>query len=174
GANMAPNIVVRWEVRGDRVHLRAASHQTTADEGTARYIAVENQNFAPVLQSFPVKARGQGTVVIDVTDLYLGETPAFTLQRNQRQQLSVRRYERDRSWLEHAYSFPMNVDVRVVQTYSVDPPPSNQRGGALSFEVNHSTMLLPEEPMMPRLRVVRVGFTSVRRSAFTSDFQCLV
>lgn len=171
GANMAPNIVVRWEVRGDRVYLRAASHQTTADEGTARYMAVENQNFAPVLQSFPVAARGNGTVVVNVTDLYLGETPAFTLQRNQRQQLSVRRYERDRSWMEHAYAFPINVDVRVVQTYSVDQPPSNQRGGALSFEVNHSMVLLPKEPMMPRLWDERVGFISVQRTDYSSDFQ---
>src|SRR5690606_26677824 len=81
GANMAPNIVVRWERRDDRVYLRAASHQTTADEGTARHIAVEDQNFAPVLQSFPVAARGHASTVIDVTDLYLRDHPTFTLQR---------------------------------------------------------------------------------------------
>jgi hypothetical protein len=49
---MAPNIVVKWERREDRIYLRAVSHQTTAEPGTARHLAVEDQNFPPVLQSF--------------------------------------------------------------------------------------------------------------------------
>ena len=171
GANMAPNIVVRWERRGDKVHLRASSHETTADSGSARSIAVANQNFAPVIQSFPVAALGDGSVVIDVTDMYVGEHPAFTLQRNQRTALTIRRYERDRSWLEFARSFPTNVEVRVVQSYTADQPPSNARAGAVSFEVNHSMILLPAEPMTPRIWDERVGFISVERTNYDRDFQ---
>jgi hypothetical protein len=171
GANMAPNLVVRWERRDDRVYLRASSHETTADSGTARSIAVEDQNFAPVLQSFPVAARGEGSSVIDVTDLYVGEHPAFTLQRMQRTALVVRRYQRDRSWLEFARSFPTNVEVRVVQSYAADQPPSNARAGAVSFEVNHSMILLPAKPMTPRLWDERVGFISVERTNYDRDFQ---
>ena len=171
GANMAPNLVVRWERRDDQLYLRAASHQTTADSGTARSIAVEHQNFAPVLQAFPVAARGERSSVVDVTELYLGEHPAFTLPRAQRTQFAVRRYERDRSWLEFARSFPTNVELRIVQSYSADQPPSNARGGALSYEVNHSMILLPAKPMMPRLWDERVGFSSVERTNYSSDFQ---
>jgi hypothetical protein len=171
GANMAPNLVVRWDRRGDHVHLRATSHETTADSGTARSIAVANQNFAPVLQSFPVAARGTGSSVINVTDLYVGEHPAFTLQRAQRTALTVKRYERDRSWLEFARSFPTNVEIRVVQSYSVDQPPSNARAGALSFEVNHSMILLPADPMMPRIWDERVGFIDVERTNYDRDVQ---
>ena len=171
GANMAPNLVVRWESRGDHVHLRAASHQTTADSGTARSIAVQHQNFAPVLQSFPVATRGERSSVINVTDLYVGEHPAFTLPRQQRTALAIRRYERDRSWLEFARAFPTNVEIRVVQSYSADQPPSNARGGAVSFEVNHSMIVLPANPMMPRLWDERVGFISVTRTNFSREFQ---
>ncbi|MHB1225024.1 MAG: zinc-dependent metalloprotease [Gemmatimonadaceae bacterium] len=171
GANMAPNLVVRWERRDDQLYLRAASHQTTADSGTARSIAVEHQNFAPVLQAFPVAARGDRTSVIDVTELYLGEHPAFTLPKAQRTEFAVRRYERDRSWLEFARSFPTNVELRVVQSFSADQPPSNVRGGALSYEVNHSMILLPARPMMPRLWDERVGFSSVERTNYSSGFQ---
>jgi hypothetical protein len=49
----------------------------------------------------------------------------------------------------------------VVQTYAADQAPSNSRGGSLSFEVNHSMVLLPEEPMMPRLYDERVGYISI-------------
>lgn len=171
GANMAPNIVVRWERRDDRIYLRAASHQTTAEPGTARHIAVEDQNFAPVLQSFPVAARGTASSVIDVTDLYLGDHPTFTLQRQARTQLGVQRLERERGWLEFARSFPTNVEIRVVQSYAANQPPSNSRGGALSFEVNHSMILLPAVPMRPRLWDERVGFISIQRTNYSRDFQ---
>jgi hypothetical protein len=170
GANMAPNMVVRWEERGDRIYLRAVTHANTADPEDNVSIAVQNQSFAPILQSFDIEARGDGTAIIDVTDLYMGETPAFTLPSNRRQGLGVRRYDRDRSWMEWSKSFPMNVEVRVVQTYDASTPPSASRGGALSFEVNHSMVLLPEEPMMPRLWDERVGFISLQRTNYSRDF----
>ena len=49
GQRMAPNIVVRWEQRGDRVLLRAVSHATSAGAEDNVSIAVENQSFAPIL-----------------------------------------------------------------------------------------------------------------------------
>ena len=116
GANMAPNIVVRWERRDDRVYLRAVSHSNTADPEDNISIAVENQSFAPILKSFEVEARGDGTTIIDVTDLYMGDTPAFSLPSNQRQRLGIRRFDADRSWMEWSKSFPINVEVRVVRT----------------------------------------------------------
>ncbi|MFW6080094.1 MAG: DUF5118 domain-containing protein, partial [Gemmatimonadota bacterium] len=41
GDRMAGNMVVRWERRGDRVYLRAVSHEKTADDGSSIHIAVE-------------------------------------------------------------------------------------------------------------------------------------
>ncbi|HUH12234.1 MAG TPA: zinc-dependent metalloprotease [Longimicrobiales bacterium] len=171
GDRMAPNMVVRWERRGDRILLRAVSHVITADTASSLRIAVENADFAPVLSSFEVRARGDATSVIDVTDLYRGDVPAFTLPRAQRGRLGVRAYDRERGWLEFARSFPTNVEVRVVQTYAADQPPSSGRGGALSFEVNHSMIVLPEEPMMPRLWDERVGYIGIARTDYSSDFQ---
>jgi hypothetical protein len=171
GDRMGGNIVVRWERRNDRVLLRGVSHSNTADEDGALALAVENANFSPVLQSFSLRARGNGTSVIDVTDLYLADVPAFTLPRNTRTQLAVRGHDRNRGWLEWARSFPINVEIRVVQTYAADQPPSNARGGTLSFEVNHSMVLLPAEPMRPRLYDERVGFISIARTDYSDPFQ---
>jgi hypothetical protein len=171
GDRMSPNMVVRWERRDGRIYLRAVSHEKTADANSSLHLAVENSNFAPVLHSFPVKARGAGSSVIDATELYLGDVPAFTLPRNTRTRHTVRSYDRNRSWLEWARSFPINVEIRVVQSYAAEQPPSNARGGSLSFEVNHSMILLPEEPMMPRLYDERVGFISIARTDYSRDFQ---
>ena len=170
GANMTPNVVVRWERRMDRILMRAVTHSTTADPEDNVSIAVENQSFAPILASLAIEARGDGSSVVDVTDLYMGDTPAFTLPASQRQRMAVRRYAADRSWLEWSRSFPINVEVRVVQTYDAGQPPSAQRGGAVSFEVNHSMVLLPEEPMKPRLYDERVGFISIAQTDYSRDF----
>ncbi|MBT8405692.1 MAG: zinc-dependent metalloprotease [Gemmatimonadetes bacterium] len=170
GANMTPNVVVRWERRMDRILMRAVTHSTTADPEDNVSIAVENQSFASILASLQIEARGDGSSVVDVTDLYMGDTPAFTLPASQRQRMAVRRYAADRSWLEWSRSFPINVEVRVVQTYDAGQPPSAQRGGAVSFEVNHSMVLLPEEPMKPRLYDERVGFISIAQTDYSRDF----
>jgi hypothetical protein len=58
---MAPNMVVRWERRGERIVLRAISHENTAEAGSPLALAVENSNFAAVLAVVPMKARGQRT-----------------------------------------------------------------------------------------------------------------
>lgn len=171
GANMSPNIVVRWERRDDRILLRGVSHEEGADEGSSLALAVANSNFAPVLHALPIKARGTGSSVIDVTDLYLGDTPTFSLPRARRTQLQVRSHDRNRTWLEWARSFPINVEVRVVRTYASDQPPSTGRGGSVSFEVNHSMILLPATPMMPRLADERVTYISSRRTNYSSPFQ---
>lgn len=171
GANMAPNLTVQWERRDDRILLRATSHETIAEEGSAIHIAVENSNFAPILQSLPIAARGDGTSVVDVTDLYVSDVPAFTLPRNQRQRFSIRSLDRGRSWIEWARTFPENVELRVVHTYAADQPPSNGRGGSVSYEVNHSMIVLPAEPMMPRLNDERVGFISTTVTDYSNDYQ---
>ena len=171
GDRMSPNMVVRWERRDDRIMLRAVSHSTTAEEGSPLRIAVENSNFPPVLQSFPIRARGERSSVIDATAMYLGDVPAFSLPRQQRTQLGVRSFDRERSWLEWARSFPINVEVRVVRTYVAEQPPSNTRGGSLSFEVNHSMVLLPAKPMQPRLWDERVGYSAITRTDYSRPWQ---
>ncbi len=171
GSNMAPNIVVRWERHDDRILLRAVSYQRIADEGSPVQLAVENSAFAAILHSLPIEARGDATSVVDVTDVYVGDAPTFSLPRRTRQRLSVRQFDAERSWLEWTRSFPTNVEVRVVQTYAADEPPSSARGGSLSFEVNHSMVMLPEVPMMPRLYDERTGIISMQITDYSRDFQ---
>jgi hypothetical protein len=171
GAHMAPNMVVRWERRDNRILLRAISHSTTAAEGSSLEIAVANSNFAPILATLPVQARGAGSSVVDVTEMYLGDSPSFSLPRQTRTRFGVRNQDRARTFLESARSFPINVEVFVTRTYAADQAPSNTRGGSLSFAVNHSMVLLPKEPMMPRLWDERVGYSALEVTNYSRDFQ---
>ncbi|TVP45190.1 MAG: DUF5117 domain-containing protein [Gemmatimonadales bacterium] len=171
GAMMAPNLMVRWERRDDRIHLRGVSTGMTANPADNVSLAVENSTFPSVVHAMEIQARGNGTSVVDVTDLYLGDHPSFSMPQQRRSQLGVRSHDRNRSWLEFARSFPENVEIRVVRTYGAANPPSAGRGGAVSFEVNHSMILLPEEPMMPRLADERVTYITTGRTDYSRDFQ---
>jgi hypothetical protein len=171
GGRLNQNMVVQWEARGDRVYLRTQSHSTTADEGDNVHQAVQNSNFAPVIASFPVELTRNGASVIDVTDLYMGDHPSFSLPEWQRSEMEVRSYARDRSWLEWTRSFPENIEIRAVRSYDAANPPSNERGGTVSFAINHSMILLPDEPMMPRLADERVTYITVTQTDYSRDFQ---
>ncbi|MCP1727410.1 hypothetical protein J2T60_001375 [Natronospira proteinivora] len=171
GDRMTANMVVQWERRGDRVYLRTQSYSNTADEGTPLDLAVQNSNFAPVIASFPVEMDRDGSTVVDVSELYLDDHPAFSFPRERRADLGVQAFDGDRSWLEFARAFPENIEIRAVRSYDAENPPSNERGGTVSFEINHSMILLPEEPMMPRLADERVTYITVTQTDYSRDFQ---
>jgi hypothetical protein len=171
GDRLGPNILVTWERQGDRILLRAPSHESRADERSNLYLAVQNSAFAPVLAAFDIRERRGNASVIDVTDLYMGDGPTFGLDRGRRQRFGVRRYDRDRSTLELARAFPTNVEIRALRTYEADNPPSERRGGTISYVVNHSMVLLPVEPMQPRLYDERVGYISTGQIEYADDGQ---
>ncbi len=171
GDRMTTNMLVQWERRGDRVYLRSQSYSNTADEDDNVHLAVQNSNFAPVVASFPVEFSRDGSSVIDVSELYLGDHPSFSFPRQRRSNYGIRGHDSDRTWLEWTRSFPENIEVRVVRSYAADNPPSNMRGGTVSFEINHSMILLPEEPMMPRLADERVTYITVSQTDYSRDFQ---
>jgi hypothetical protein len=171
GDRMTGNMVVYWERRGQRIVLRSQTYSNTASPGTPLALAVANSNFAPVIASFPIAMGRPGSSVIDVTELYLGDHPAFSFPRQQRSDLGIKSFDQQRSWLEWVRAFPENIEVRAVRSYDAENPPSNPRAGTVSFEINHSMILLPAEPMMPRLADERVTYITTTQTDYSRDFQ---
>ena len=163
--------LVRWERRGDRILLRGVSYENAADDDLPVYRAVENSNFEPIIHAFPIESEDAGTVTIDVTDFYLQDLRLFGLSPAEREEYQIRGFDRDRSFIESIQSFPENIEVRKVVTYEADNPPSQSRTGSLSLEINHSMILLPEEPMEPRLYDERVGMISVEQTDYGHEAQ---
>ena len=166
--------VIRWERTGNRVLLRTQSYTAVADPSLPIAQSVRVNNFEPVVASFPVAALTPDSagVVIDVTDLYGKDVPALSgLSPSQRSQFKVRRLDEARSFIDEARSFPENVNVRYTQTFDAAEPPSNQGTGTISMQMYHSFVLLPEEPMTPRLADDRVGFFTVEQIDYGRDDQ---
>jgi hypothetical protein len=163
-----------WERRGQRVLLRKQSYSEVAPDTTPIRVSVVNNNYAPIIASFDVEAENEDStaVVIDVTELYEDDTRAISaLGPSQRRELGVRRLDGDRSFIVFARSFPENVDVRHALTYEATDLPRGNNTGSLSMEMHQSMVLLPAEPMRPRLADDRVGYFSVTRTNFGLDRQ---
>jgi len=153
--------VVRWERDGNRILLRAVSHAQTVAPGDPMEAALRHIGFEPIIASLPVEAEGIGSVVVEVSGLFTSGNPNFGLDRSRRTQWEARAVDPERSWVQAIRSFPTNVEVRNVLTYHADAPPALPRTGALSILAHHSMILLPAEPMRPRLHDPRVGMITV-------------
>ncbi|CAN5736600.1 zinc-dependent metalloprotease [soil metagenome] len=168
GSNVAEQ-VVRWSRQGNRVLLRSISFRSVASDSLPIAISIENNTYAPIIQSFSVEALapGGGGVVIDVTRLFEDDVPAIGgLATQLRTQFQVRRLDAARSFIESARSFPMNVEVRHTLTYEAGQPPSQARTGTISMQMAQSMVLLPREPMRVRHADPRVGWFTIDQIDF--------
>lgn len=164
--------MVRWERRDHTVFLRSISVDSYADESLPIAKSVAENNFAPILAAFPVAAYGPDaqTSVIDVTDFFAGDTPALSgLSTATRRTYGVQRFDQPRSFISDIRSFPTNVEVRHVQTFAATEAPGDRSGGSVSLEMRQSLVLLPKEPMKPRVFDPRVGYFSVERVNYGLD-----
>ena len=173
GGEKAGTQVVRWQRQGKKVLLRIVSYENVADEDQPIYEAVRNANFEPIIQAFDIEALSEdsASMVIEVTDLFAEDVPVLGLQKSRRERYKVRSLDEDRSFVASAKSYPQNIEVRSVLTYEAQEPPSNARTNAISLEMNHSMILLPAEPMQPRLHDERVGYFSVEQTDYSLDEQ---
>jgi hypothetical protein len=164
--------VLHWERRNDQVLLRKVSFNQVAEDSLPISESVVRNNFAPILAAFDIQAIGPDTttVVIDVTDFYAGDTPALSgISTAQRTTYGVRRLDPDRSFINYARSYPLNVDVRHTLTFEANAAPADANTGTISMEMHQSMVLLPEDPMMPRLADDRVGYFSITQVNFGLD-----
>jgi hypothetical protein len=159
--------VVRWERLGNRVLLRLVNYDMTADSTLPVSRAVRLSNIAQILRSFDVAAWSpeDSNAVIDVTGLFTQDVPEL----NARQALGrrVRRFDPARSIIDRARSFPRNIEVSALQTYEVDSVPgaAGQRAdgstNTVTMLMNYSMVMLPDQPMAPRLCDNRFGIFGV-------------
>ncbi|WP_224998461.1 zinc-dependent metalloprotease [Cesiribacter sp. SM1] len=164
--------VVRWQKKDNRVLLRLVSYDNVANDSLPIYQSVQNSNFHPILHAFEVKTLApDSSVVIDATPFFTKDVPAIGLDNERRKEYKISKLDESRSFVESIKSFPINVEARHVLTYSASEPPSEARAATISLEINNSMLLLPKDPMMPRLADKRVGYFTTRQIDYGLDEQ---
>jgi hypothetical protein len=169
------NRIVRWERLGDRILFRLVSYDMRANPEASVYRAVELSNLAPIVMSFRIEAwnPADSAAVIDVTRLYTTDVQELNIRQAG---LRVRSFDASRSFVERARAFPRNVEVSALQTFAVDSVPSAPGGrgfdrslNTVTMLMNYSMVLLPDDPMMPRLCDERVGYFNFSFENFDDD-----
>ena len=166
--------VLRWQRKGKNILLRRKSYHAVADDSLAISQSVEVNNFEPIIMAFDIEAfsADSSRAVIEVTKLFTDDVAAISgLYSSQRREFKVRRLDPDRTFIEEAKSFPQNVNVRHTMTYSASDPPAGDGTGTISMQMYQSMVLLPQNPMTPRLSDHRVGYFSVSQVNYGSDEQ---
>lgn len=62
-----------------------------------------------------------------------------------------------------------NTEIRHTLTFKVNKPPRANRTNTFSFQINHSFIVLPEDPMPVRYEDDRVGWFSLSKIDYSSD-----
>jgi hypothetical protein len=165
GGEAAGNRVVRWELRANRVLLRLVDYSLVADSSMPIARAVADATNPAIVRVFNVAAfNASGDPVIEVTPLFLTEIAELSV----RGRIGARGFDQNRTFLDKVVSFPENINVEVMQTYTspVDagraagPAAPVMRGNSATVVMSYSMVKLPEQPMMPRLFDERVGYFS--------------
>ena len=174
GTKSRPQQVIRWQKRGDQILLRSVSYNSVASFEDPIYESVKNNNFEPIIMVFDIKAYSSDSSaqVIEVDPLFTGDIALIgAMYDYQRKQFGIRGVDKARSFINNMKSFPNNTEVKHVLTYTGTKLPDNQLTGTMSIEMNQSFILLPEDPMLPRLADNRVGYFSVRRTNYSLNEQ---
>lgn len=166
--------MVRWHRANDRLILQVVSPTAVADDSLPIARSVAENNYGPIIGAFPIAAftRDSNSYVVDVTDFFAADNPSTSgLGAAARRQFGVRRYDPARSYIASVRGFPINIEVRQVQTFDAATPPSDVNSSTVTMETRQSLVLLPKVPMRPRRFDPRVGFFTVDRINYGLDEQ---
>ena len=164
--------VVRWSRVNNSIHLKSISFNSVADEELPIFQSVSDNNYAPVLAAFKIKAfnKDSSAAVIEVNELFLKDIPALSgLNSGLRKRYKVKGVDKTRSFINRMQSYPENIEIRHDMTYSASEPPSDYRSGTISMQMSQSLYELPEVPMQPRLFDQRVGWFTMSQIDYGSE-----
>ena len=100
------NRVVRWERFGDNILLRDIKYKIHAKEGNPEYGVVKASSLPAVIASYKIAcSAADGTPVIDVTDLFVGDVPEFSPKK----MLDAAALDKNRTFITSVKVFPINI-----------------------------------------------------------------
>ncbi|MDA8948857.1 zinc-dependent metalloprotease [Flavobacteriaceae bacterium] len=162
-------LLVRFSKRGDRILLTQHSYVNTAEVGSPISLSVEQNNFPPILGAFTIENKETDRYLIEVSDYFNSDSPGFNVIRKSfKKQFGLSSVDRKRSFIDHVKSFPRNTEIRHTLTYSASTPPRGNQAGTLSFQMNHSIIALPEDPMQIRYEDPRIGWFTLKQYNYSS------
>jgi hypothetical protein len=174
----------------NRIFMRKISFATYSPDSTkAMYQAVKRSNIQAIASAFNIAAYSPDSKgsVIDMTDYINADGEIFFFNSPQgKSRLRLGTIIADRSYIENVKSFPTNVEIKTVKTYSLAAAsgfggrggaPTPAIGGAAAssgsetVELNTSLLILPKVPMKARFYDERIGYFTTQYTDFDANPQ---
>jgi len=133
-------------------------------------LSVEQNNFPPILGMFEIKNLEKKRYLIDVSKYFNQDSPGFNIIRpSLKKKYKIGNVDSKRSFINTSMSYPKNTEVRHTLTFSSNNAQKNNNSKTLTFQINHSIIKLPENPMQVRFEDHRVGWFTLKVFNYSSD-----
>lgn len=152
--------------------LRSRMTVNVADSTDAISKAINVSNEHPIIAAFPLEKHKDGLMRIKVTG-FLNSDHALGMMSYAKKSFSLGPQDQSLSYIEDIKTFPTNTEIRLVKTYNSPAGylMASAMTGKVTFGLNISLVLLPEEPMQPRLFDQRVGYFTHSFNTFSDEQQ---
>ena len=162
--------VVQFEKNGSKILLKEVSYTNIADDEDPISVSVKENNFKPILGAFEIKNSEKDKYLIDITSYFMSDSPGFNIIRSyEKTNYKIGSVDKKRSFIDSARSFPQNTEILHTLTFSAGKAPRENRTNTFSFQINHSIISLPENPMKIRYEDERVGWFTIEKINYSSE-----
>ena len=165
--------VIYLEQYGDkRLLLREYVQSQFARPGDQIAISLQQSVSDPIVNSFDVIGRNPDTraQLVDITKWVLSDNKITGLTASDRTQVEVGALVPERTFVDTLKTYPINLEIRTLRTYAMSGSKvPAARSGAATLTFTTSVVLLPSEPMQPRLFDERVGYFNNKITRFSDD-----
>ena len=185
GDQVGSNVIRFEKGPNDKIFMRKLSYRTYGpDSTTAMYQSLKNSNVQAIAAAFNISAYGKDrrSSVIDVTEYINSDNDIFYFSSpSAKSRFNLGSQQSDKSYIVNVRTFPKNVEISTVKTYSLSagsssfgggaPSPMGGMSGTSTLEMNTSLVILPKVPMKPRYFDPRVGYFTVGYTDFDMNPQ---
>ena len=173
GGEQVNQQTVYWEkAPNGKLLLRSDLFINMSDsiENINRAVITSNSN--PIIGSFTPEEYKNGVSTINVTNFFNDDNPALSIPASAKQKFGLQSYMGGLSFIESIRTFPLNTEVRTTKTwYSSTGTISARATGKVTLGLNVSFVLLPADPIIPRLFDPRVGYFTDSYNVFDDNQQ---
>ena len=162
--------VVRFVKKGKKIFLIQVSYSNIAEDEDPISLSVKENNFEPILAGFDIKNKESNRFLVDVSSHFMADSPGFNIiRKGEKDRYKIGGVDKKRSSIDSANSFPNNTEILHTLTFSVNKAPRSNTTKSFSFQINHSFIALPENPMPIRYADERVGWFSINKTNYSSE-----
>lgn len=153
--------VIRLTRRENKIFMHEVSHGLRAFGDDGVKTGVELNTIEPIIQAFDVQTESKDkAAVVEVTPLFTTDAAPFSVSGV----LGAGGVEANKCYIEKVKAFPKNIETRSTLTFGGTQPSGRsffffgRSSGPATVLVHYSLDLLPDKPMMGRLKDSRIGY----------------